>query len=341
MIKPSCKCTINADERVSVIVPTYNRCGLILRAIDSILRQQYDHLEVIVVDDGSTDDTASVIANLSAQHPQIVYLANTHRKGPSGARNTGLEAAKGGYVAFLDSDDVWDDHHLSEGVGFLQAHPQIGVLFGNFTVADSENGGYQYNFFSKRNFPGSVDREEMMPGFWVVKGNLLEILIENNVFQVGSVILRRNMSKPVFFDESIRLSEDRDFAIRLYKEEQATFAYRTAPTFVLQRHAANLTEDANVDILLEAYLAHVYLFLRYLSRFSLTDAERTTIRNALYKKLIKISFRYRQLGQSYMACRALAASLRYGLSSRQLTEFGKIVYTGLSKGIRKKESINF
>ena len=312
MIKPSCERTIDAGERVSVIVPTYNRCGLIVRAIDSILRQRYEHLEIIVVDDGSTDDTASVIANLSVQHPQIVYLANTHRKGPSGARNTGLEAAKGGYIAFLDSDDVWDDHHLSEGVGFLQAHPQIDVLFGNFTVADSENGGYRYNFFSKRNFPGSVEREEKMPGFWVVKGNLLEILIENNVFQVGSVILRRDKFKPVFFNESIRLSEDRDFAIRLYKEEQATFAYRTAPTFVLQRHAANLTEDANVDILLEAYRAHKYLFSRYLSRYTLTDAERTTIRKALYRKLIKISFRYRQKGEFFPARLALVESLRYG-----------------------------
>jgi hypothetical protein len=166
---------------------------------------------------------------------------------------------------------------------------------------------------------------------------LLEILVENNVFQVGSAILRRDMHKTLFFDESIRLSEDRDFAIRLFKENQATFAYRTEPTFVLHRHAANLTEDANVDILLEAYRAHTHLFSKYLSQYTLTRSERTAIRGAFCKKLIKISFRHRQKGDFLPACCALAESLKYGLSYLQLNEFGKIVYTVLSKGIHKKE----
>ena len=105
---------------VSVIVPTYNRADTIKRAIASVQAQTFQDWELIVVDDGSTDDTASVLAGLD---PRLV-LIRQENQGISGARNTGLLNAKSPYMAFLDSDDEWLPHHLELCIGFLRAFPE-------------------------------------------------------------------------------------------------------------------------------------------------------------------------------------------------------------------------
>jgi glycosyltransferase involved in cell wall biosynthesis len=105
---------------VSVIVPTYNRADTIKRAIASVQAQTFQDWELIVVDDGSTDDTSSVIAGLD---PRMVVIRQENQ-GISGARNTGLMSSTGQYIAFLDSDDEWLPHHLELCIAFLRAFPE-------------------------------------------------------------------------------------------------------------------------------------------------------------------------------------------------------------------------
>ncbi len=93
------------DIKVSVIIPTYNRAGLIKRSIRSVLDQTYQDFEIIIVDDGSTDDTKTVIESISG--PKIRYIRHEINRGPSAARNTGIKNANGRYIAFQDSDDEW------------------------------------------------------------------------------------------------------------------------------------------------------------------------------------------------------------------------------------------
>src|SRR5512138_1185650 len=103
--------TNNAVEQrtplVSVVIPTYNRAPLLERAIHSVLSQTYTNLEVIVIDDASTDDTQDRIKNLQLADIRIQYIRHDRNRGSQAARNTGIHAAKGKYVAFLDSDDEW------------------------------------------------------------------------------------------------------------------------------------------------------------------------------------------------------------------------------------------
>ena len=105
---------------ISVIIPTYNRCWILKEAIDSVLSQEYTDFEIIVVDDGSNDATAAL---LSAYGDQIttIYQGNS---GVSAARNAGILMAKGKYVAFLDSDDMWLPEKLSCQVDFFQSHAE-------------------------------------------------------------------------------------------------------------------------------------------------------------------------------------------------------------------------
>jgi glycosyltransferase involved in cell wall biosynthesis len=119
---------------VSVTIPTYNRAGMIKEAIDSVFRQTYQDFEIIVVDDGSTDNTAEIVA---AYGDRVRYVRQPNG-GLGAARNTGLDHATGKYVAFLDSDDAWFDFKLELQVALLEAMPEVGFLYSEFTILHSD-----------------------------------------------------------------------------------------------------------------------------------------------------------------------------------------------------------
>ena len=93
------------QSKVSVIIPTYNRAYLISRAINSVLNQTYQDFEIIIVDDGSTDNTEEVIKEFQEKDERIKYIRHKNNKGEAAARNTGIKAAKNEYISFQDSDD--------------------------------------------------------------------------------------------------------------------------------------------------------------------------------------------------------------------------------------------
>ena len=109
--------------KISVIIPTYNRAGILNRAIQSVFNQTFRDFELIVVDDGSTDDTARSVASL----PSIKYLSQNH-SGVSKARNLGIEHARGEWLAFLDSDDKWLPEKLERQINYANAHPEIRIF---------------------------------------------------------------------------------------------------------------------------------------------------------------------------------------------------------------------
>lgn len=108
------------NEIVSVITPVYNVEKVIGRTIDSMLAQEYNHLEIVLVDDCSKDNSAEVIAEYAAKHPEIVYHKQEKNGGASVARNTALRLAKGRYVAFLDSDDMWCEGKIKRQLAFMK-----------------------------------------------------------------------------------------------------------------------------------------------------------------------------------------------------------------------------
>lgn len=106
----------------SVVIPTYESADTVPRAIDSALAQTYDDLEVLVVDDASTDDTSAVVAEYD--DPRVEYLVHDRNRGGSAARNTGIEAAEGEYVGFLDADDEWHPEKLERQVACLEGRSE-------------------------------------------------------------------------------------------------------------------------------------------------------------------------------------------------------------------------
>lgn len=115
------------SPKVSVIIPTYNCASMIAQCLDSVLNQTFKDFEVIVIDDGSTDDTERVIAPYKNR---ITYIRQVNQ-GAAAARNRGIKEARGDYIAFLDSDDLWFPDKLEKQILFLAQHPEYDMICGN------------------------------------------------------------------------------------------------------------------------------------------------------------------------------------------------------------------
>jgi GT2 family glycosyltransferase len=125
---------------VSIILPTYNRASFLTEAFDAICSQRLEDWELIVVDDGSTDDTARVVESLRQGIRQTVHYVRQENRGPYGARNTGLDLAQGAYIAFYDSDDLWLPHHVSDCVAALEANAEVAWVYGACSMVTLPSG---------------------------------------------------------------------------------------------------------------------------------------------------------------------------------------------------------
>ena len=114
---------------VSVIIPTYNYGRFIERAVNSVLSQSYQDYEIIIIDDGSTDDTKNRVV-VKYHDERIIYIRHDMNRGPSAARNTGIKSSKGEFIAFLDSDDEWEPDKLYHQINlFRNASSDIGCVY--------------------------------------------------------------------------------------------------------------------------------------------------------------------------------------------------------------------
>lgn len=121
---------MNKNPIVSVIIPTYNRAHLVSRSIQSVLNQTYQDFELIIIDDGSNDNTEDVIEEFQKKDKKIRYIRHDKNKGGSAARNTGVRAAKGEYIAFQDSDDEWFPEKLEKQMKIFENMPtEVGVVY--------------------------------------------------------------------------------------------------------------------------------------------------------------------------------------------------------------------
>lgn len=120
--------------KVSVIIPTYNRAKYIRRALESVLAQTYQDYEIIVVDDGSMDNTREILAEFEGK---IKYIVQKNQ-GSAAARNRGIQESKGEYIAFLDSDDIWIPEKLAEQVKILDTHEKIGIVYSRMPIINEK-----------------------------------------------------------------------------------------------------------------------------------------------------------------------------------------------------------
>jgi glycosyltransferase involved in cell wall biosynthesis len=251
---------------VSVIIPTYNRADCIVAAVESVLAQTFRDLEIIVVDDGSTDDT---VRRLAAYGPPVRVVTKPNG-GVASARNVGLRLARGRYVAWLDSDDLWLPFKLDLQLRVFREFPEVKLVFSEFNGLD-ESGRVSARFAGdlfhslrlhkgglRGVFPGhgrltyALEGIDAAPAAIAVHyGRVYEKLIWGNLMLPTTIMFERSLVGAAGdFDESLRIFEDYDFHLRLARI--APVAYVDVPTAVY-RHARpdRLTYDDDLDLLIE------------------------------------------------------------------------------------------
>lgn len=165
--------------RVSVIIPTYNRAHLVHEAVDSVLTQTFRDLEVIIVDDGSTDDTSAVLAMYTDPRVRVIYQEN---QGKGAARNTGIRAACSEYVAFLDSDDLWLPHKLERQLAMLTNHSPRAWGYTDAYGFDGETKQILYVFSQQhQQYEGLVERHLILRDFIATSTTIVQRLVFKEV----------------------------------------------------------------------------------------------------------------------------------------------------------------
>ncbi len=212
---------------ISIVLPAYNRAGSIRMAVESVLQQSFTDFELLVVDDGSTDGTMAQLADIT--DPRVQLLANPRNMGASAARNTGIRAARGDWVAFQDSDDEWLPQKLAKQIRRLAAGSgeTIACYCGMAIVGAPEN------------IPGSRTTIRYIPDQTIatVEGNLLEQLLARSFISTQTLVVRRTALLEIGgFDETLPALEDWDCAIRL--SLRGIFAFVDEP-LVLQYFSDN------------------------------------------------------------------------------------------------------
>jgi glycosyltransferase involved in cell wall biosynthesis/LmbE family N-acetylglucosaminyl deacetylase len=229
-----------------VIIPTYNRAGLIREAIQSVVDQTYTDWELIVVDDGSTDETAQVVAEFGEQ----VHYIRQDNAGACTARNAGFLASRGDYITFLDSDDCMLPHNLEILANTLESHQDVGVAYG---------WGYFYRQeFSRRELmdyqriqgeiPPQIDPPwegaARHPGGTTLEGQILPQLVLEDSMLLGGNLVRRSCIEAIGgFDTRIKYMEHWDFFLRLAMAG-FTFTCCRQAVMLYRNHLGNRFRDS-------------------------------------------------------------------------------------------------
>ncbi len=213
--------------KISVIIPTYNCAEYLPGAIDSVLNQSFRDFEIIIVDDGSIDNTKSVVANYIHSHPDKIKYFYQSNSGVAATRNMGIRESKGDYIAFLDSDDIWLPNKLELQTKALDANPDIALVYsdtemfdGNITIRKSL---CRSNYHPKNSFRWKIFQAPFDDGT-IIKGNIFQDLLSGNLIAVSSVMVRKECLDSVRnFDSNFKTVEDFELWLRISERYPVIF----------------------------------------------------------------------------------------------------------------------
>ena len=286
---------------VSIVIPTHNHAHFLAEALQSALNQTISSIEVIVIDDGSTDDPASVVARFRG-----VQLIQQARRGLAAARNTGLRAASGKYVSFLDADDRLLPDAIAINVKRIAASSDCAFVFGSYRMIDMEGRVFQVAEPS------------------VINGEAFRQFLEGNQIGMHATVLYRRdrLAEIGGFDEQLRACEDYDLYLRIARAYQI----KSGPEYLAdyRQHTSNMS--LNLPLMLNSSLKVLRRQKRYLGKDrELQEAFRRGIQEWQLFYLEKYTSRVRSSSRRWQDRWALAAD---GVKMFWLapTEFLRIVF---------------
>jgi glycosyltransferase involved in cell wall biosynthesis len=282
--------------RVSVLIPTHNYARFLGEAIQSVLDQTYKDFELIIVDDGSMDNTREIFENFN--DPRIRYICQDHL-GVSAAHNTGLKACRGEYITGLSGDDLYLPQNLEKKVKLLDSRPDAGLVCSDAYVFDNSTGATLCKLWH--------DPKRSNPSFDPVKASrqpLKEFLHWGFFIMLQATMLRRQVFTAVGgFDESLPTHEDWDLIIRIVQRFRIEVI--DEPLLKLRRHNANLSIDEE-----KMYCGGVSATNKAISSGSFSDEELKLLRKNLIPQHSRFGRWALLCGRETAARKALIAGIR-------------------------------
>jgi len=295
LVKPS---STNAPK-VSVIIPAYNAARFILEALQSIDAQHYSPLEILLIDDGSTDETVELVRRNAPQ----VRIIRQPNGGASAARNTGLREATGEFICFLDADDAWFPGKIAAQTDYLAAHPGVGIVYHEWHVWKPDAAGVYHQPSAAAS---QCSPERIVPD---LSGWIYHRLLMVCEVHTSTVMMRRSVAKEIgFFDTDLVTGEDYDYWLRashhceLHKLAATFSSYRSTPGSL----TANPTQQNN----------EYEVISRAIRRWGRASPDGSTIPNAaIQQRLANLAFGFGYIhyhhGSAKIAKSAFLTTLRH------------------------------
>jgi glycosyltransferase involved in cell wall biosynthesis len=283
-----------SQPRVSVIVPAYNCAGYLDQTLRSVLAQTFADLEILVIDDGSTDATGDVALGFG----DAVRYERQNNRGVSAARNRGLSLARGEWIAFLDADDLWEPRKLEAQMALADRRPAAGVIYCLNRYIDGHG----------------AEIENYVRRIGVHRGETFVDLFCEFFLLTSATIVRRDVVQKVgAFDESLKVGEDYDFFLRALLRTELEVVEQ--PLLRRRVHPGSLSRQ---DHLLDAEtdLATLYRFLERYPQLLRRDPRRVHRRLADYH--FSHGWHCLEIGRRAMAARQFRAGLRHERSWRMI-----------------------
>jgi glycosyltransferase involved in cell wall biosynthesis len=264
-------------NKVSVIIPSYNKAEYTRRTVESVLAQTYPFIEIIVVDDGSRDETAAAMA----RYKDRIRFIQKINGGACSARNEGIRHATGKYVALLDCDDLYSSEKIKRCVDYLEKNPQFGFVYTDAHFIDENDvivGGYHH--------PQSKEG-------WIARELILGNFICNSTIVVKKVLL----DKVGFFDQNIFTPADWDMWLRLAKHSQAGYLREPLTQYrVVDNYIFNRLELARKE--------EMYVLEKFFGDFSKEELLKKAAYSNFYMRFAQCAFLKNDLAQFWSDCRS-------------------------------------
>ncbi len=278
-----------SPELVSVVIPTFNRGTTINRAIDSVLEQGYPNIEIIVVDDGSTDDTAERMERYR-DDSRVKYLTFPNG-GVCTARNRGIRASSGEYIAMLDSDDYWLPGKLALQLEVLRAHPELRLVWTDMDAIDVDGNIVNQRYLRKMyscyeyfpNLEGLFDKSYLSnDGAQIHLGHIAPSLVLGNLVHTSTVLARRSsLNEAGDYDQSVHPSEDQDYYYRVCKTGRVALIDTVTIHYQIGASDAATAESRSFELATSSLKVFERLCLREPDGAS--DTNRRRARRSLYR----------------------------------------------------------
>jgi len=239
--------SIQREPEVSVIIPAYNGARYICEAIESVLNQTYRHFEIIVIDDGSTDNTREVLEPY-IKNSSIRYFYQDNA-GPGAARNYGIKYAQGSYICFCDQDDWYEKDNLERKLNLYEKYPKLGFVCSDFLTAymSNDNNEFVYgeSYVKELNLVERIPNaciETKEKNFYIFNKNVYPEMILGSFVWIGTMMIHKEVFDKVgIFDETLRWSADTDLQIRITRNYSIGFLKTI--TAIYRQHGSNMSEE--------------------------------------------------------------------------------------------------